>query len=60
MEFDWLHMAVTAAIIGVVVYFINHTSWLSEASKGKRTLVTFVVLFVAFFLLNLFWPYGTT
>ena len=53
-------MAVTAAIIGVVVYFINHTSWLSEASKGKRTLVTFVVLFVAFFLLNLFWPYGTT
>ena len=58
MEFDWPHMAVTAVIIGVVVYIVNHTGSLAEASKGKRTLVTFVILFVALLILNLLWPYG--
>lgn len=58
MDIDWAHMAVTAAIIFVVVYVMNHTGLTEGASKGKRALLTFVALFIPILLLNLFWPYG--
>lgn len=59
MEFDWAHMAATAAIIFVVVYIMNHTAAMKDASRGKRALVTAVALFVPLFILNLMWPYGS-
>ena len=58
MTFDIPHMIATAIIIFVVVWGLNQTSLLENKSKGRKTLVTFVVLFVALMILNLVWPYG--
>jgi hypothetical protein len=58
MTFDVPHMIATAAIILVVVYGINHLPRFEDMAKGRKALVTFVVLFVALMILNLVWPYG--
>lgn len=58
MTFDIPHMVVTAIIIGVVVYAINHMAQFENMTRGRKSLLTFVVLFVALLLLNLVWPYG--
>lgn len=58
MEIDWAHMAVTAAVIAVAVYIVNHTSFLGEMSRGKRTVVMLVLLFISLLLVDLFWPWG--
>ena len=59
MTFDIPHMIATAIIIFVVVWGLNQTSLLENKSKGRKTLATFVVLFVALMILNLIWPYGS-
>jgi len=58
MTFDIPHMIVTAVIIGVVVFAINHMAQFETMTKGRKSLITFVVLFIALFILNLVWPYG--
>jgi multisubunit Na+/H+ antiporter MnhB subunit len=58
MTFDIPHMIATAVIILAVVYGINHLPQAETMSKGRKALVTFVVLFVALLILNAFWPYG--
>ena len=59
MTFDIPHMIATAIIIFVVVWGLNQTALLENKSKGRKTLITFVVLFIALMILNLVWPYGT-
>ena len=59
MTFDIPHMIATAIIIFVVVWGLNQTALLENKSKGRKTLITFVVLFIAHMILNLVWPYGT-
>ena len=59
MTFDFPHMIATAVIIFVVVWGLDQTTALDNMSKGRRTLVKFGVLFVAIFILNLVWPYGS-
>ena len=56
---DIPHAIATAAIIFAVLWGLDHTSALGNMSKGKKTLVKFLVLFVAIFILNLVWPYGS-
>jgi len=51
-------MIATAVIIFVVVWGLDRTTALDKLSNGNRTVVKFVVLFAAIFVLNLFWPYG--
>lgn len=58
MTFDIPHMIITAIIIGIVVYTINHMAQFESMTKGRKSLITFVVLFIALFILNLLWPYG--
>ena len=58
MTFDIPHMIATAAIILVVVYGINHLPRVEGMTKGRKALVTFLVLFVALMILNFVWPYG--
>jgi hypothetical protein len=59
MTFDIPHMLVTGLIVLAVIYPINHGMVLEGASKGRKTLVTFLALFVLIFILNLVWPYGS-
>ena len=58
MTLDIPHMIATAAILFVVVYGTNHMAMFEDMSKGTKALITFGILFVALFILNLIWPYG--
>ena len=59
MSLDIPHALVTAAIIFGVLWVVNHTAAFENMAKGKKTLAMFLVLFVAIFILNLVWPYGS-
>lgn len=59
MAFDIPHMIATTLIIFAVIYPLNHMAQFENISKGRKTLITFVVLFVLIFMLNLVWPYGS-
>lgn len=59
MSIDIPHAILTAIIIFVVLWGLDQTSVLDSMSKGRKTLVKFIVLFVALFILNLVWPYGS-
>lgn len=59
MTFDIPHMIATAIIILAVVYPLNHMQQFETMSKGRKVLLTFAVLFVLLFILNLVWPYGS-
>ena len=59
MTFDIPHMIATALIIFAVVYPLNHMAQFENMSKGRKFLITFVVLFVLMLILNLVWPYGS-
>ena len=59
MTFDIPHMIITAIIIFLVVYLLNHMKQFENMSKGRKALITFVVLFVGLLILNLVWPYGS-
>lgn len=59
MTFDIPHMIATAIIIFAVVWGLNHMAQFEGMPKGRKALVTFAVLFVALFILNLVWPYGS-
>ena len=60
MTFDFPHMIVTVLLVFAVVWGMDQTAALDKMSKGRKTLIKFVVLFVAIFVLNLLWPYGTS
>lgn len=60
MTFDIPHMIVTAIIIFAVIYPINHMAQFENMPKGRKFLITFVVLFVLLMILNLVWPYGSS
>jgi hypothetical protein len=51
-------MAVTAVLIFIVVYGLEHYAFDDRTSKRRRALTTFLVLFIVIFALNLVWPYG--
>lgn len=59
MKFDIPHMVATAILIFVVLWVVNQTNLFSNLSKGRKTLVQFVILFIVLFALNLVWPYGS-
>ena len=59
MTFDIPHMIATAIIIFVVVYPLNHMPQFEGMVKGRKFFITFAVLFVLLFILNLVWPYGS-
>jgi hypothetical protein len=59
MTFDIPHMIATAIIVFVVVWGLDQTTVLDNMSKRRRTLIKFGVLFLAIFVLNLVWPYGS-
>ena len=59
MTLDIPHMIVTVVIVFAVVWALNNSTALSNMSKGRRALITFAILFIAIFILNLVWPYGS-
>lgn len=59
MTFDIPHMIVTVIIIFAVVWGLNQTKLFENMSRGRKMLVSFVILFVALMILNLLWPYGS-
>ena len=59
MSLDIPHILATAVIIFLVLWGLDNTSVLGNMSKGKRTFTKFLVLFIALFILNLVWPYGS-
>ena len=58
MTFDIPHMIATALIIAAIVYAMNHMPQVDGMTRGRKTLLTFVALFVALLILNTVWPYG--
>jgi len=59
MTIDLPHMLVTGALVLGVLTALKYSGLLHGASKLKKTLITFVCLFVVLLVLNLIWPYGT-
>jgi hypothetical protein len=58
MVFDWPHMLASAAIILGALWLLDQTGVLEGASRGKTTVLRFLVLLVPLLLLNMIWPYG--
>ncbi|WP_146149129.1 hypothetical protein [Nitratireductor sp. StC3] len=59
MTFDIPHMIATGAIVFLVIWITDHTSACDGMSKGRKTLVKTVAIFVLVVMLNIFWPYGS-
>lgn len=59
MTFDIPNLISAAVIIFVVVSGLGQMTLYESMSKGRRALVTFVVLFVALMTLNIVWPCGS-
>ncbi|WP_425053568.1 hypothetical protein [Psychromarinibacter sp. S121] len=59
MTIDIPHMIATAIVIFVVVFGISHLPAAETMSKGRKALLTFVVLFVVLMVMNMVWPSGT-
>lgn len=59
MTFDIPHMIATAIIIFIVVWGFDQTSMFENMEKKKKTLIKVGTLFVAIFIMNLIWPYGS-
>ena len=59
MTLDIPHMIATVIIMLAVIYPLNHMSQFENMSKGRKSLITFVVLFVLLFILDLVLPYGS-
>ena len=60
MTFDIPHMIASGIVILAAIWFVDHTNAFEGATKGRKTLMKFLILFVVLFLLNLVWPYGAT
>lgn len=60
MAIDWPHAIVTAIILLIILYGLEHSGILDGASKTKRALTIGIVVFVILFVFNLIWPYGAT
>lgn len=58
MTFDIAHILVTGVIVYVVLWTVNQMEMFANASKGRRTFLIFLVIFIPLFILNLVWPYG--
>ena len=46
-------------LIFIVIWGVPRVSAFDDYSKGKKTFVQFIILFIVIFILNLFWPYGS-
>jgi hypothetical protein len=53
MVFDLPHMLASAAIILGALWLLDQTGVLEGASRGKKTLLQFIVLLVPLLLLNI-------
>lgn len=51
------HIVVSAALMALTPYCVEHTSMLAGASRRKRALVTGAAVFLVLVVLNLIWPY---
>lgn len=60
MTFDIPHMIATGLVVFGVIWLIDHARAFDSMSKGRRTLLKLVGIFVVIILLNLVWPYGAT
>ena len=54
-------MLVTAVVIGLVIWLVDHTARFAAMTKGRRTMIKMVGVFVVILIINLLWrPYGAT
>ncbi|UOR15611.1 hypothetical protein [Qipengyuania aquimaris] len=58
MHFDLAHAAVSAVVIGILVFLLRDKGE-AGAGKSKWNWRIFFAVFVAMFLINLVWPYDT-
>ncbi len=58
MNLDIPHMIATMIVIFAVVWGLSQLAVVENMTKLRRALVTMASLFVAIFILNIFWPYG--
>ena len=59
MEIDIPHMIATIAILFGGVWGLDQTNVLDNMSKGRKSLIKIVLIFVALFILNMVWSYGS-
>ena len=59
MTFDLPHMMATVLIVFAVIWPVDHLGAFDGMTKGRKTLLKFIGIFIAIFLLNLVWPYGS-
>ncbi len=59
MNLDYAHIFATGLIVFAVIWPVDHLAAFDGMGKGRKTLLKLVGIFVAVFLLNLFWPYGS-
>jgi heme/copper-type cytochrome/quinol oxidase subunit 4 len=59
MSFDIPHMVATAVIIFAVIWGVDQLTQFQNMSRGRKSLMTFVVLLVALTILNIVWPYSS-
>jgi hypothetical protein len=52
-------MIATGLVIFAVIWPIDQAAAFEASSRKRKTLLKFVGIFVAIFVLNLVWPYGT-
>ena len=60
MIFDIPHMIATGLIIFAVIWLIDHTGPFESMTKGRKTFLKLIGIFVFILILNILWPYGTT
>jgi len=60
MTFDIPHMIATGVILLAVILLFDHTKVFESMTKGRRTFLKLLVVFVLIVILNLVWPYGAT
>ena len=53
------HIIATGLIVFAVIALIDHASAFESMTKGRKSVLKFTGIFVAVFLLNLVWPYGS-
>ncbi len=52
------HIIATGLLVFSLVFAVEHSGLLRDASRAKRAIVTGTVVFLAMFILNLLWPYA--
>ncbi len=59
MTVDIPHAIATGLVIFAVIWLVEHASPFENLTKGRKTLITAVALFVLLFILNIVWPYSS-